>query len=269
MSSRPGIGGLAGSKVERPGLGSLLIVARIVAAAISLGFVWLAGTQFLTYLTHQDILLVPVGVDYHLHIDAARRVLSGGSFYDPSQLAGPYNVALPDILYPPTMILLFIPFLVLPAFLWWAIPLGIVIAVVIHWRPPWHAWPVLAFCLWWPETGVKILAGNPEMWIVAALALATIWRGFAPLVLLKPSLFPLALFGIRTRAWWVGLVALAVASLLFLPLWTQYATVMLNARVGSGILYSLGEVPFLVIPLVAWAARSSPTTSAATRIATA
>jgi hypothetical protein len=53
----------------------------------------------------------------------------------------------------------------------------------------------------------------------------------------------------------VGLASVAVASLLFLPLWTQYATVMLNARVGSGILYSLGEVPFLVIPLVAWAAR--------------
>ena len=45
---------------------------------------------------------------------------------------------------------------------------------------------------------VTILAGNPEMWIVAALALATVWRGFAPLVLLKPALFPLALFGIRS-----------------------------------------------------------------------
>jgi len=228
----------------------LAIAVAVLASLVLLAF---AVAQFITYLTNQELLTVPVGVDYRLHLDAVRRLLGGGTFYDPAQLAGPYTVAYPDILYPPPIIMILLPFLVLPAFLWWALPVLIVAAVVLHHRPAWHAWPVLAFCIWWPTTGVKILAGNPDMWITAALALGTLRPGFSPLVFLKPSLFPFALFGIRSR-WWLGLAVLAVVSLAFLPMWPQYVTIALNAR-GQSVLYSLGEVPLLAIPLVAWAAQ--------------
>lgn len=195
------------------------------------------------------------GVDFALYRDAAARWLGGGPFYEPYQLAGSYEVRAGDVLYPPVALLLFIPFIVLPAVLWWVIPLALTGWSVWRLRPSPVAWPVIALCLWYPNTGVKLLTGNPVIWSLAALALGTIYAWPAVFVLLKPSLAPLALFGSRTRSWWLALGGFATASILFLPMWPDYIRVVLNAQHPSGALYSLGEVPMMLIPLAAWIAR--------------
>jgi len=193
-------------------------------------------------------------LDYHIVIDATKRFLDGGTFYDPRQLSAPYGwdgtiQGWWPILYPPQSIALFAPFTVLPAPLWWAIPLITTGAIVAWHRPQPVAWPVLAACVWWPITTSKIVTGNPVMWTVAFVALGTIWRWPAVLALFKPSLFPFALIGWRDRRWWiVG----ALGALPFCWVLPDYLHAM--SLFTSGISYSLAEVPLLLIPIVAWVA---------------
>jgi hypothetical protein len=196
------------------------------------------------------------GIDYRLHIDATARYFSGGSFYFPWQLAGPYGLDGPlPILYPPEAMALFAPFLVLPAFLWWALPLLVTLAVVVYWRPRPVAWPLIAACLWWPLTSIKIVAGNPEIWITMFIALGTLYRWPSALVVWKPTLAPFALVGYKDRRWWVLLV---IALIPFCWLFPEYITAMHNF-VGSPfrLLYSVPEIPMLLIPLIAWKARGA------------
>jgi len=178
------------------------------------------------------------GMDLATYTDAARSFLGGTGFYHAYQLAGPYAMDGQPILYPPSAIPLFAAFTVLPGFLWWAIPLG-----VLAWRLPRdrRLWAVLAL-LAWPQTAALVWAGNPVMWMAAALSL-----GFAPLVLLKPTLAPFALIGFGSRRWWTGLAVLAVLSLAFVPLWADYVTVLPNARDEQGWLYVAGNVPLMVV----------------------
>src|SRR3954468_2880445 len=108
-----------------------------------------------------------------LYVDATTRWLSGGSFYEEHQLSGPYPITDGDVLYPPTTIPIFMAFTVLPRFLFWAIPLGIIVLVIWRYRPaPW-AWPLMALCLAYIPTMVKIVHFNPFMWSAAAVALGT------------------------------------------------------------------------------------------------
>src|SRR4029077_2957645 len=102
------------------------------------------------------------------------------------------------------------------AVVWWAPPLGVGAAVVAALRPRPLTWPLVAFCLVNPTTLLKIWTGNPVIWSMAAMALAVVGasRFAPPSVLLKPSLAPFALFGIRRRSWWAGA---AVFVLLCLP----------------------------------------------------
>lgn len=196
-----------------------------------------------------------LGVDFRLYVDAARQWAEGGEFYPARQLAGPYEIlTIGEILYPPTAILLFLPFVVIPPVLWWAIPIAAVIGVIAYWRPAPYGWPLLALILWWPRTNQDLLTGNPAIWIAAFAALGTIWYWPAPLVLLKPTLAPAAVFGIRHRAWWIGFLGLALASLAFLPMWFDYAKVLLYARHAHGWLYSLAEFPMAFAGVAAWAA---------------
>src|SRR5688500_15477068 len=58
-------------------------------------------------------------IDFDLYLNATRRWLAGGSYFEPYQLAGPYAIRMGDVLYPPNVLLLLIPFTVLPAILWW------------------------------------------------------------------------------------------------------------------------------------------------------
>ena len=200
----------------------------------------------------------PLAKDVELYLDAAARWLSGGPFFEPRQLAGPYEVAHGDILYPPVGLWLFATFAVLPRLpalvLWWAIPAAITVWAIVRVQPRPAVWPLLVLCVAWPTTPLKIWTGNPVIWSVLAMAVAIHWRGAAPFALLKPSLFPFALFGIRQRAWWVGLAIFVVLCLPFGGLWLDWLTTVVNAR-GAGILYSALEAPMLALPLVAWLGR--------------
>jgi hypothetical protein len=194
-----------------------------------------------------------VGADFQLYVDASRGVLAGHGLYPAHQLAGPYDVADGDILYPPPIVLLMLPFTILPTILFWVIPLGIIAAIVVRYRPAVWSWPLLALGFAYPVTSLKIVHGNPTMWIVAAIALGTVTAGPAVFVLFKPTLAPFALIGVNRRRWWLALVIAIVLAALFAPLWPDYLTVLANTR-GRGILYSLDEVPFALVPVIAWIA---------------
>ena len=93
-------------------------------------------------------------------------------------------------------------------------------------RPRPLAWPLIAFCLVNPTTLLKIWTGNPVIWSMAAMALAVLAgapRFAAPFVLLKPSLAPFALFGIRRRRGGSGWRCSALLCLPFGALWARLA----------------------------------------------
>jgi hypothetical protein len=207
----------------------------------------------------------PLGVDYVLYRDVTARWLAGGPYFEPYQLAGPYEIRAGDVLYPPGALWLFAPFAALGAtgagavagaVLWWAIPLAITAGAVVRLRPAPVVWPLLALCASNPTTLLKTWTGNPVLWSMAALALAVAGssRFTAPFVLLKPSLAPFALFGLTRRSWWVGLAAVVALSVPFGSLWADWIASLGNSR-GGGILYSFLEVPMLLPPLVAWVGR--------------
>ena len=190
------------------------------------------------------------GIDYTLYMDATRRWLAGGSFYEPYQLAGPYPIQMGDVLYAPNAMPLFIAFTALPAFLWWAIPLGVTAWAIWRVRPAPVAWPFMALCIFWPTMVARTVAGNPVMWVMAAVALGFIVRWAFVGVLLKPSLFPFALLGVRSRRWWIALAVWIAISIPFGALWFDWVSALTNST-GGGLLYSLQDVPILLLPVIA------------------
>ncbi len=194
--------------------------------------------------------------DYNYYRDIGAKWLATGALYLPRQLAGPYDVALMvDVLYPPIALALFVPFVWLPAVLWWTIPLGVLTYVVASLRPaPW-SWPVMALCVLWPRTIGAVLFGNTDMWVAAAVAGAIRWGWPATLVVLKPTFAPLALIAILDRRAWITAIVLAFASLPMLPLWLDYLTAMQHLRIGLD--YSLGSLPFALISVVAMLAQQA------------
>ncbi len=219
---------------------SALVLASVVPSLIA------AGPTFSGYL----------GVDRTLYMDATERWLSGGPFYNPYQLAGPYPIRPGDILYPPVALWLFVPFTILPAVLWWIVPLGLTGWTIWRLRPLFIVWPFLALCVAWPPTIVKLATGNPVMWSMAAVALGLITVGPAVFALIKPSLFPFALWGVRRRRWWMFLAGFMVLSLPFGVLWSQWLTSLANSQ-GGGPFYSIQEVPMVGIAVIAWLGRDS------------
>lgn len=198
------------------------------------------------------------GADHEIYYQAALRIRDGGPVYPPFQLAGPYGPeSLPE-LYPPTTVWgLIVPMSFLPAPVWWILPLAIIVGTVIYWWPTLVGWLLILLCLAVERTWVSIAAGNPVMYVAAAVALATRWRWVSILVLLKPTLAPFALWGVRERAWWVGLAAFGLFSvtLWMLPQWFDYATAIRNLQV-SDPLYLVDNIPFVLIPLIAYVSRS-------------
>ena len=138
------------------------------------------------------------------------------------------------------------------------LPIGAVVYAAIRHRPQPVVWPAIALCLWFPGTVVILVAGNPVMLMIGALALGTIWAWPSVLMLVKPTLVPFALFGIWRRSWWMALGVMAAVSLPFGGAWADYVTVLLNARSPLGLLYNLGQVPTMLLPLVVWAGRPRP-----------
>jgi hypothetical protein len=246
------MGKLARMRVRLP---LSLPLSRSMAVLLSVG-VFAVPLAFALGVPHP--LEQPFGVDFVLYRDVAHRWLAGGPYFEPYQLAGPYGVRAGDVLYPPVALWLFVPFAVLPEvaawFFWWMVPLGAIAWVIWQLHPRPDVWPILAACVAWPTTLLKIWTGNPVIWCVAALALGTLYHWPSVFVLLKTSLFPFALFGANRRSWWIALGVLVVVSLPFGGLWTDWVTSVVNSR-GAGVLYSALEVPMLLLPVVAWLGR--------------
>lgn len=193
--------------------------------------------------------------DHEIYYRAALRIRAGGPVYPPFELAGPYTVNQLPELYPPSTIFgLIVPMSYLPAILWWAIPLAVIGAIVAYHRPSLLGWGLILACLLPERTWVSIAAGNPVIWVTAAVALGTIWRPAFALVVLKPTLAPFALLGVRSRGWWVAMALLGAWALATLPLWRDYLTALGNLK-GSGLIYSLDNVPLVLIPLIAYGMR--------------
>jgi hypothetical protein len=237
--------------IRSEGRGRLIDIACLVLTGV-----------ILAMLVRDLIPLLPnldptkIAIDYNLYVDATRRFLEGGGYYLPYQLEGPYPADPGVILYPPTFILVMLPFVYLPWPFYWALPIGAVVyAAWVH-RPRVVAWPAIAFCLWWPGTIVNLVAGNPVLLFMGALALATIWYWPSVLIFLKPSLLPFAFFGAWKRSWWIALGVLVLVSLPFGGMWLDYVAVLLNARHDLGLLYNLGQVPLMLLPLAIWAGGS-------------
>ena len=196
-------------------------------------------------------------LDYRWHMEASRRLLDTGTPYHAYQLAGPYSLQeglIPaigaPILYPPIAFALFIPFLWLPALLWWAIPITILVFCMTRHRPPLWGWALTGACFCWlPSIGVYIF-GNPGMWIAAFVAAGTVWSWPFVLVLLKPTFAPIALLGATHRSWWVALAVLGAISVLFWPVWFDWFTILDNADLTLG--YNTPTVPLMVAPLIPW-----------------
>jgi hypothetical protein len=215
-----------------------------------------------------------LGIDLRISNVFADRWSTTGSMYLDVQLAGPYAAREfdPDLetlpsLYPPPAVLLFVPFRVLPSFLWWLVPLAAIGWSVARSRPRPMVWPLIGAALVWPNTSSAIIAGNTAMWVAAAVA-GGIHLGWpAVAIALKPSFAPFAMAGFlsRPRTFIAGLLVLAVVSLLFLDQWPRYITAALNSDVG--LQYSIGDLPLVALPLIAWLGRSGSAKRADARIA--
>jgi len=225
---------------------------RLIAYAVTLGAVLGIVASNLTILPE---VLNQWGEDYRFFAGVGRRWLETGAFYNAHQLAGPYEArSAVDVVYPPLALYLFVPFAILPAFLWWVIPLGTIVWHVWSSRPAWWAWPMMALIVLAPRSQSIIIWGNTGMWICAFIALGLRSAWASPLMLLKPTFAPFALIGIHRRAWWRGLALLIVASLALLPLWFDYLSAMRN-NIGDwppGFVYSLPDYLLAALPIVAW-----------------
>jgi hypothetical protein len=223
------------------------VVARVAQGVIALMCAWILWT-----LLGGDARLVP-GSDYHAVIGAASRWLSGGPFYEPYQFApygvSGYGIAHAPVMYPPIMLLLFVPFTVLPVVLWWAIPAAMAAWALYRLRPAWWAWPIMAACLLFPRTVETLQNGNPAMWLFAAGMAGALYRWPWALVACKPTLVPFALLGARDRRWWLAAGVLMALALPFGAMWFDYLRVSANLQAPSWFLWH--DWPLLAIPLVA------------------
>lgn len=192
------------------------------------------------------------GLDYRLHMEATRRMLATGTPYLDWQLNAPYAIGHGAILYPPTAFALFLPFLILPAAAWWAIPITVAIVAMLRHRPPLWTWPLTVglFCL--EKSLNAYVFGNPTMWLVAGVAAGTVLGWPFALVLLKPTFAPLALLGVFHRSWWVSLLAMGIASLVFGRMWLDWIAVVGNSDVT--LTYNLPGLPVVLAPLIPWVA---------------
>jgi hypothetical protein len=108
---------------------------------------------------------ISVGRDFELYVKAAQHWQESGSFYPAHQLSGPYNIAFGDILYPPYVLALLIPFTVIPAAVWWLIPIAVTAFVIAWWRPSGLAWAgvlvVSRFRILWRSSSTGIRCSGP------------------------------------------------------------------------------------------------------------
>jgi hypothetical protein len=203
-----------------------------------------------------------LGVDFHQYLEHTQRWLDGGSLYLERQLLGPYEIQAGDSLYPPPILYLTVPFVLgIPQVFWWAIPLTIIAIVVGRYRPaPW-TWPLLAAMIAAPRSIEIVMYGNPVIWCTAALTAGTVLGWPAVFVILKPSLAPLAIWGIRRRSWWIALAVAIVAAVPFGAMWLEWIQVIRDS--SGSLLYSIPDLFFVLLPVVAWLGRRRVTSEGA------
>jgi hypothetical protein len=228
---------------------------RPVAVVFVVVAVFMAGIELLGIVRVWDVAQITIASEYRTLTEATTRWLAGGPFYQPEQLAGPYGWQGDWILYPPPMLLLFVPLSLLPPPVWWIAPIGVTAWAIYRLRPRPLALGVIALCLANPTTISMVIWGNPAMLFVAALSLGVLYGWPAVVIFLKPTLAPFALFGSWRRSWWIALAAGIALSLAFLPMWIDYVAVVQNGIGARGLAYSLAQVPVMLIPIAAWLGR--------------
>jgi hypothetical protein len=233
------------NRVARIGTFSVIGVATVAIIA-----------QLLLGLPYADLQGTDWGADLRGYVEASRAWLAGDGFYLPRQLQGPYPIELGDVLYPPTALYLFIPFLVLPYQLWWVLAIGLLGFVVWSWRPALWAIALILVCLAFPNQPVLYFRGAPVIVFAALVAAALRWKWPGALILLKPSILPFALIGIRTRGWWITAGILVVATLPLIPLIPDWLRAVVDARGPEGWLYSVKDLPLLMVPVIAYLGRT-------------
>ena len=221
------------------GVAILALVAQLV---IGFPYTDLGGTDW--------------GADLRGYVEASRSWVAGHGFYLQRQLHGPYPIELGDVLYPPTALYLFIPFLVLPYQLWWVLAVGLLGYVVWSWRPALWAVAAILVCLAFPDQPVLYFRGAPVIVFAALVAAALRWKWPGALILLKPSILPFALIGIRTRGWWITAGILVVLTLPVIPLIPDWLRAVFDARGPDGWLYSVKDLPLLMVPVIAYLGRT-------------
>ena len=204
-----------------------------------------------------------IGWDWDFYASLGRRWLDSGVMYGDRQLTGAaYHVEInDDNLYPPTAILWFAAFAVLPAVisavLWWGLPLAAIVAALVRFRPALWGWPLMALCLAWPRSVGALVVGNSDLWSAGFVAGGLLWGWPGALGILKPSLAPFAFIGAERRhrrAWLVAVALLGIASLALWGYWPQYVTAVTHWDLPWD--RALASVPLLLLPIAAWAART-------------
>lgn len=237
---------LAADMTKRPAMsaGRMLL---LVAFGSLLAF---QAVKVLVWLGDPNTPAIISGTDHAIYMRQAHRILDGGPWYQPFQVAGPYTADRLPELYPPVAVVLMLPFALLPDVVWWAIPILVTGWIVASYRPSLLGWTLILALLTYPFTEYGIVAGNPALWVMMFTALGTRYRWPAVFAVLKPTLAPFALIGIRSRWWWVGLGVLVVGSLV---LWSQtldWLTSVRNLQTAD-YLYLSAHIPLCLIPIMA------------------
>jgi hypothetical protein len=193
-----------------------------------------------------------LGDDHDFYSDVGARWLATGLYYLPYQFEPHDFLNMGDNLYPPSALPLFIGAAVLPAVVWWAIPVGVLVFAIFSWRPGRWSIAAMLLLLAWPRAHGAFLWGNTDMWMAAGVAAGLRWGWPAIALTLKPSLALFALFGVRRRSFWLAGIAIAAFAAWTLPMWLDYLTVMRNTRLPLD--YSLRSIPLLLVPVTAWLA---------------
>lgn len=196
-----------------------------------------------------------IGIDYRLYLGAAQRWLDTGQFYEQFQLAGPYHViGNGEILYPPIILVLLVPFLVLPAVLWWILPIGLTLVAIWRMRPA--AWSVALAGLLSVTHAVQapFFWGTPVIWLAPAVAWGLLLGWPAVAVFIKPTLAPFALVGLtHPRAFVAGIIGFAILALPFTTMWFDWLTAIRNSDLS--ITYAWIQNLVLLVPIVTWLGR--------------
>jgi hypothetical protein len=234
---------------------------RTVALA---GFL-ISALRALAYLSAIPDRAQSFGADFRLYADAANSWLTTGQFYPAYELAGRYEViGAGEVLYPPIMLWLFVPFTLLPGFLWWFVPLGLTVWAIYRMRPAWWGLALIAGLSVTHAVQGPFFWGTPAIWLLPAVAWGLSMGWPAVVVLVKPTLAPFILTGIgHPKGLVFGMVGFGLLAAPFGTLWVDWLTAIRNSDLDPS--YAVTQNVLLVLPVIAWL--SSPKFQpAATRV---